>query len=118
MELTLDNLNKMIEKAVANTHDIIAIGVVGSFLTERFCSTSDIDLIVKIQEGSHFLNTIDSFHATLEKWMLQIFNRQLDIINYDRAVLLSTARQNSKPYWFDPELYQKMLREVRWVYER
>ena len=114
-KLTLDILAKIIYDAAKLSNHVAAVGVVGSFSTDRQKPDSDVDLLVKIDESSNFQDVIESFGGYVKHILDYQFNKRLDIIRYD---LVADYENHETNAWFCQDGFKQMLGEVRWIYER
>jgi len=116
--LTDKILERIVSDAVRLCGDIERVGLVGSFARRTTKHTSDVDLLLKVADTSHYSNALDTFGSYVEHVLDYQFNKRLDIVNYDVAVLRSGAPPSKVGQWYYQEGYQEMLREVVWIYER
>ncbi len=117
-QLTSNILIEIIQDAAELCPAVEAVGLVGSFLTEKELPTSDVDLLVKTAEGTKFSDVLDTFGEYVEKVLDNQFNKQLDIVRYDRASNYASKEPENGERWYYRQGFEDMLKNVRWLYER
>jgi predicted nucleotidyltransferase len=64
-------------KMFCNKWNIIELSIFGSYLTDKFNSKSDIDILISFNENSHYgLFELSEMKSELEK----IFERKVDLV--------------------------------------
>ena len=116
-ELTIDILREIIKDGVELFPKINRVGLVGSYSRGQQKKTSDVDLIVDI-EDSLFNEMLEKFGRFVSHILDYQFNKRLDIVRYNLAVERSNSDPEPKTLWYYREGYQRMLEEVKWLYER
>ena len=116
-ELTLDIIKEIIKDGVERYPDIERVGLAGSFSRKEQRKTSDVDLLVDI-EDSLFSEMLETFGTFVSHILDYQFNKKLDIVRYSLALERSNKESESLELWYYKEGYMQMLKEVKWIYER
>jgi len=116
-ELTLDIIKEIVDDGVKKCPAIKKVGLVGSFSRGEQRKTSDVDLLVDI-EDSLFSEMLGTFGAFVSGVLDYQFNKRLEIVRYSLAAERAVTKPESLEFWYYKEGYEQMLKEAKWLYER
>jgi len=116
-ELTLDIMREIVNDGVEKYPSIRRVALVGSFSRGEQRKTSDVDLLVDIEDSlfSEMLGTFGSFVSGVLDYQ---FNKRLEIVRYSLATERAVTKPESLEFWYYKEGYEQMLKEAKWLYER
>jgi len=116
--LTTKILTHVIHDAAELCPQITAVGLVGSFARGEQNRSSDVDLIIKVNDYVRFQEILEIFGGYVKHVLDYQFNKRVDIIRYDFAADRAGRIPNEKETWFYREGFEQMLNEVKWLYEK
>ena len=115
-ELTLDIIREIVNDGVEKYPSIKRVGLVGSFARGEQRKTSDVDLLVDIEDSlfSEMLGTFGSFVSYILDYQSNI---RLEIVRYSLATERAVTEPKPYEFWYHKEGYEQMLKEVKWLHE-
>jgi len=117
-DLTVGIITHVVTDAVDLCPGVEAVGLVGSFARGEQKQCSDVDLIVKPSNAGKFQDILEGFGMHVRHILDYQFNKRLDIIRYELVLERASRPPSPTEPWFCQETFAKMLKEVKWLYER
>lgn len=117
-DLTSDILIFILSDAIKQYPHIDAVGLAGSFARGDHRNNSDVDILLKLSPEGEFQEALETFGEYVRHVLDYQFNKQVDIVRYERALDCSSREPRYNEAWFCRKSFSQMLKEVVWLYER
>ena len=117
-ELNVEILADIVRDAAGLCSEVKAVGLTGSFARGDHSRISDVDLIVRYDKAVDFQKILENFGEYVRHVLDYQFNKRLDIVRYDLALECADRDPDENEVWYWRGGFEKMLNEVKWLYER
>jgi predicted nucleotidyltransferase len=110
--LTQAIIHRIINDFAPYIHGLRRVGLVGSYARDDYTDSSDVDLVFDL-DSTQTDNTLTETVVKLRQIFADQFRKGLDVIKYDSIFKYMDSSVNE----YRRKGYQKMLEDLRWIWE-